>query len=153
MLVEDVLEEENIVRIAEWFHGHLGPCLVLGLKMTLQAFNILGVKRGEKVYIYIETPGKPPYTCVIDGIQVASGCTVGNGRLKHGIADKIRATFRKDNKKVDISIKFEVIEWINNNLYNIPTNHPKLRDIAESILKSDPYELFLVKIQNSSEHH
>lgn len=152
MLIKDISEGENIIRIAEWFHGHLGPYLALGLKMTLQAFNILGVRRGEKVDIYIETPGKPPYTCVIDGIQVASGCTVGNGRLKHGVADKIRATFRKDHKKVDISIKFEVIEWINNNLSNIPVNNPRLREITRDILKNDPYKLFLVKIQNSSDH-
>jgi len=47
-------------------HGHLGPFLVLGLKMSLRAKKILGQKPdGCK----IETMNRKPFICVVDGVR------------------------------------------------------------------------------------
>jgi len=47
-------------------HGHLGPFLVLGLKMSLRAKEILGQKPdGCK----IETINRKPFICVVDGVR------------------------------------------------------------------------------------
>jgi len=47
-------------------HGHLGPFLVLGLKMSLRAEKVLGEKP-EKCEV--ETISSKPFLCAVDGIK------------------------------------------------------------------------------------
>ena len=52
---------EKAVRI----HGHLGPFLALGLKMSIRAEKILGE---EPSRCELETVNRKPFLCVVDGI-------------------------------------------------------------------------------------
>jgi formylmethanofuran dehydrogenase subunit E len=63
-LSEELLE--NAVKL----HGHLGPFLVLGLKMSLRAERILGGKPEKCV---VKTINSKPFLCVLDGIKVRIG--------------------------------------------------------------------------------
>jgi formylmethanofuran dehydrogenase subunit E len=60
---------ENAVRL----HGHLGPFLVLGLKMSLRARKILGRKPSG---CEIATISGKPYLCAVDGIKAVIGNAV-----------------------------------------------------------------------------
>jgi formylmethanofuran dehydrogenase subunit E len=76
---------ENALKRAVEIHGHLGPFLVLGMKMGLQAKSLLnkGVQRCE-----VEVIEKKPYLCTVDGIRAI----IGNGiAVKEGKG--ITATF------------------------------------------------------------
>ena len=63
------------------FHVHLDPFLILGLKAGLIGISHLG-KNYFEVRAIVETDAHPPRSCFIDGIQFASGCTIGKGNLK-----------------------------------------------------------------------
>ncbi len=90
---------ENAVRL----HGHLGPFLVLGLKMSLHAERILGEKP-EKCEV--ETISRKPFLCVLDGIKAVIG---NNVTAREG--DGLVANFsRLDGKKATIRVKRVLIK-------------------------------------------
>jgi formylmethanofuran dehydrogenase subunit E len=72
------VDVREVVRDAARFHGHLGPFLVLGVKMGLAVVNSLG-KDGLEGKVAVRLV--PPFSCVIDGVQFSTHCTVGNRRL------------------------------------------------------------------------
>jgi formylmethanofuran dehydrogenase subunit E len=83
--MEDLLE-----RTAAW-HSHLCPRQVLGVRMGLLAGRVLGldVPNVERRLLTVaETDG-----CPTDGLSVATGCTVGNRRLRVLDYGKVAATF------------------------------------------------------------
>ena len=72
---------EDAVRL----HGHLGPFLVLGLKMSLRAKKILGEKP-EKCNV--ETINCKPFLCVVDGIKAVIGSDAVTVREGNGLSAK-----------------------------------------------------------------
>ena len=66
---------------AKDFHSHLGPYLVVGLKMGRSVVHRLG-DEPFSMTIEVFTGQHPPMSCVVDGLQLATPCTVGNGWLK-----------------------------------------------------------------------
>ncbi|MBU2564921.1 MAG: formylmethanofuran dehydrogenase subunit E family protein, partial [Candidatus Thermoplasmatota archaeon] len=85
-------ELENLKK----FHGHLGPYAVIGLRMGKLAVEKMGV-RGKKLKCVVRTGIKPPISCIIDGIQFSSSCTLGKGNIKvedEGVAEAV--FFRND---------------------------------------------------------
>jgi len=96
-------ELENLKK----FHGHLGPYAVIGLRMGKLAVEKMGV-RGKKLKCVVRTGIKPPISCIIDGIQFSSSCTLGKGNIKvedEGVAE---AVFFRNDKKLKIRLKDEI---------------------------------------------
>jgi len=74
---------ETLVEKAREFHGHICPFLVLGLRASEIALERLGLARageeetiGEEILAIVECNN-----CFTDGVQVATGCTLGNNSL------------------------------------------------------------------------
>ena len=92
----------------EKFHGHLGPYAVIGFRMGLIANKKLGSDPFlKKAVVY--TGSTPPLSCIVDGIQISSGCTFGKGNIKiekKGIAKA--DFFTNDGKKLQIFLKPEL---------------------------------------------
>jgi formylmethanofuran dehydrogenase subunit E len=73
-------------------HSHLCPRQVLGVRIGLLATRIFdlppGGNPGKRLFTIIESDG-----CFSDGIEVATGCTLGHRRLRLEDYGKIAATF------------------------------------------------------------
>lgn len=95
-------------RAAE-FHGHLGPYLVLGLRMGVLAKNTLNADPFE-IKAEIHTKKKTPRSCILDGIQFTSGCTLGKRNIDVIESDDIFGIFFKNNSKLVIKVKKEILE-------------------------------------------
>jgi formylmethanofuran dehydrogenase subunit E len=84
-LLDQVLEQSSAR------HSHLCPRQVLGARMALAALDILDLPRPitkQTGLIIVETDG-----CFADGIEAASGATVGHRTLRVNDLGKIAATF------------------------------------------------------------
>jgi formylmethanofuran dehydrogenase subunit E len=92
--------KRSLLKSAVSFHGHLGPYLVLGLRMGLVAVEALKPHELCELSATIWTRRSPPESCLLDGIQVSCGCTLGRGNLGIRNTRKIRARFRKGNRTV-----------------------------------------------------
>ncbi len=82
----------------EWaftFHGHRCPFMPLGYRMGLQALAALGIDReaDHKLHVICELAEGHPQTCLMDGIQIATGATFGKTLIEKTHWGKLAATF------------------------------------------------------------
>jgi len=97
---------KELIRKAKEFHGHLCPFLVLGLKASEIAMKRLAlVKPGvietvrEDVIAIVEVNN-----CFADGVQIATGCTLGNNSLIYIDIGKNALTLFKRGEKTGIRV-------------------------------------------------
>ncbi|RKZ23985.1 hypothetical protein DRQ16_00690 [bacterium] len=94
------------------FHGHEGPFLALGYKIgeyareKLKPSGIMDLR----ALIFLKKIEKP-YTCVLDGIQCSTTCTLGKGNIEVREGDGWRVEIEGKNGKVIFVIKEETIEY------------------------------------------
>jgi formylmethanofuran dehydrogenase subunit E len=143
-------EQEKIetwVEAAADFHGHLGPFLVLGVRMGLIGLRELHTSRGDmKLHATATLERTVPFSCTVDGIQVVTQCTVGNGRLQiNDRKNKVAAKFQLDQKRpVSVTLKPAKFEELKNSLPNTARSYKNIQ-LARRIASSPEEELFSVK--------
>jgi formylmethanofuran dehydrogenase subunit E len=91
----------------ERFHGHLGPMVVLGVRIGEHAVTERKIPRYFGLTVRVECPAKPPATCILDGLQQSTGATMGKKNIEHIIADDIKVTITDTDtgKQVTYRIK------------------------------------------------
>lgn len=57
---------------------------------------------------------RPPDSCIIDGIQISTGCTMGKKNLEVYEDEGVSAEFTKHGKHVKIELKSDVLTDIKN---------------------------------------
>jgi len=82
----------------EWafvFHGHRCPFMPLGFRMGNLALEALGVSReaDHTLHVICELGEGHPQTCLMDGIQAATGATFGKTLIEKTAWGKLAATF------------------------------------------------------------
>ena len=95
------------IEFARKLHGHIGPYLIIGLKMGAAAKKALYISDTESKHLRAEVavPLYPPFSCLLDGVQVSTTCTIGNQRLSIKNSKSIEATFTKENSSTIVKIK------------------------------------------------
>lgn len=95
---------EGLLRQAEAFHGHLCPGVALGVKAGQYAMDYLDREsRGwEEVVAIVDCNN-----CFVDGLQVVTGCTLGNNGLIYRDLGKTAVTVarRHDGAAVRLAVK------------------------------------------------
>jgi len=87
------------------FHGHLGPYVVLGYRMGRYAKSQL--TKVDRIAVQIDQ--QPPVSCILDGLQLATGCTLGKNKIELSKSKKFkRAIFYGKNKKLIITLTPEL---------------------------------------------
>ncbi len=69
------MSEEEAVELAARLHGHLAPGIALGVRMASIALRKLGTRRGSRKLIAVSETAR----CLADGMQAATGATLGHG--------------------------------------------------------------------------
>ena len=82
----------------EWaweFHGHQCPFMPIGYRMGKLAMQQLGVEHeaDHGFFIFPELGEGHPQTCMMDGMQVATGATYGKLLMAKTFYGKLAATF------------------------------------------------------------
>ena len=77
------------------FHGHSCPFMPLGYRMGIMALTKLGVEREKDhtLHVICELGEGHPQTCLMDGIQAATGATFGKTLMEKTNWGKLAATF------------------------------------------------------------
>ncbi len=91
------------------FHGHLGPYVVVGYKMGLVARERLGE---GKLSAVVDTGPNPPISCIVDGVQFSTSCTLGKGNIKVNDLENPRVSFRSGDRRLVLRLKDELKERI-----------------------------------------
>ena len=105
---------QGLVEKAKEFHGHICPFVVLGLRASEIALERLRLARageketiGEEILAIVECNN-----CFTDGVQVATGCTLGNNSLIYLDTGKNAVTIvrRGDWRGVRVYVDSEKLE-------------------------------------------
>ena len=95
-------------------HKHLCPRQVLGVRIGLAGGEVIGFdlpRHDKKLLVIAETDG-----CFIDGVEKATGCTVGHRTLRVEDYGKIAATFIdiKGNRAIRVAPRLDIRDkaWI-----------------------------------------
>ncbi|UEC43149.1 MAG: FmdE domain-containing protein [Methanothrix sp.] len=129
--------QEMIDRAVE-FHGHLGPFLVLGVRMGLLAKRELGSSGFGEMKVIAKTGGVPSLSCLLDGIQISTGCTMGKGKIFAEPPGLPEAEFSTGERILTIRAKDEVVDEIR----RWRERYPSLEDVAREIQGRSDEELF-----------
>jgi formylmethanofuran dehydrogenase subunit E len=125
---------KKLIDKAADFHGHLGPFLVIGVRMGNAAKKALPqIRKKEKLQITAKTPLSTPFSCVIDGIQVTTKCTIGNQKLKiENSRKEIAAIFKLQNSdnSLKVSVNPKVTEKLMKKLSSETSNEELAWEIA-----------------------
>lgn len=96
---------------ASQFHTHLGPYLVVGLRMGRAVVRELGDKPFS-YRIVAHTGRVPPYSCSVDGMQMATPCTTGNGCLEVGEERLMAIDALTESGGIRVTLRREVYDSI-----------------------------------------
>lgn len=138
------------VEKAASFHGHLGPFLVIGVRMGLTAINRLlhEAKDAGDLQASLKVPFRTPFSCIIDGVQSTTRCTVGNRRLKlqESQPASIAARFwlRRSQRKITISVRKSFVERLEKELSS-NLSDPRLQKAVLSVAAAPEERLFIVR--------
>ena len=93
------------------FHGHLGPYLVLGILAGEVALEKLRCKKYFGLEVKVWGVGEKPKSCLIDGLQLATGATYGKGNIEklNGRAIKMEFSSRISQKKIILRFKSDLV--------------------------------------------
>jgi formylmethanofuran dehydrogenase subunit E len=134
---------QYLLRAGVRFHGHLGPYLVLGLRMGTVAVRKLKPKRLHEVSAIVWTKTSPPQSCVLDGIQVSTGCTLGKGNIRAKDARHTKARFRTGGRTVAIEPTRKALSLLSRVSAGSPQT--ELQEIALELNRMTDAELFTIK--------
>ena len=102
-------EDREVLQRALDFHGHRCWASVAGVRAGLAALRELGVKRsgGRQLHAFVEIGEDHGGMCFGDGVQYATGCTLGKGNMDKSPFGKLAVTLveRASNRAIRVSYK------------------------------------------------
>jgi pyrimidine-specific ribonucleoside hydrolase len=106
------LEEFKAALLTNELHRHLGTFSILGAKMGIRAREVLGANL-DQLTVESWAGRKPPLSCFNDGLQVATGASLGRGTIQVRQGEPIpAATFRYGSKKLTLRLKDDIFRRI-----------------------------------------
>jgi formylmethanofuran dehydrogenase subunit E len=144
------MKDQNLdkrLQAATDLHGHFGPFLALGVRMGLYALRELGVNEGDtRLHTTVMLEYVTPVSCILDGIQASTKCTVGNARLEWKHSKEIGAIFQLSHNKqqVEVWVKSALFRELKRRLATHPSDE-ETRQIGLDIASRSDAELFFTK--------
>jgi formylmethanofuran dehydrogenase subunit E len=137
----------HAIKRAEGFHGHLGPFLVIGVRMGLIGIRELEVKENnDKLRITAMLRHSVPFSCIIDGIQVTTKCTIGNQKLKLIDSAGIAAEFGlQQREKVIVTVNPTAFNRLKSKLLSENVSQEETEKLASMIASMPEEELFTIE--------
>jgi formylmethanofuran dehydrogenase subunit E len=133
--------------LLERFHGHVGPYVVIGTFMGEHAVTHYDFPQFFGVSVEAECPAAPPHSCLIDGLQIGTGATMGKRNITIKDAPKIKITIKNDKtgESAIYTLKQSTIallkEWADKNI--------EVEERGKKTYAMSGEELFDVKYQKA----
>jgi formylmethanofuran dehydrogenase subunit E len=139
----------HTIKRATGFHGHLGPFLVIGVRMGIIGVRELEAKdNGNALRVTAILKYSVPFSCVIDGIQVATRCTIGNQKLNLIDSSGIRAEFElQQREKVTVTVNPTAFNRLKSRLLSENVSQEETEKLAYMIASMPEEELFIIENQ------
>jgi pyrimidine-specific ribonucleoside hydrolase len=123
------LREWKAMVLTNEIHSHLGLYSIIGTKMGIRSLEYFRARQGE-LNITSFAGKETPLSCLNDGLQVATGSTVGNGQfILEGNQQTPRATIVCEKSgKIEIKLKTQFYNKIQQEIIKAKNMHPNFSD-------------------------
>lgn len=94
----NIIKDYSVEELAA-FHGHLGPYIIIGYRIGKYVRKALcddPFQLTAKVYC----SGNPPESCLADGVQLGSGCTLGKRNIEVIAGEDLKCEFFMNGKGI-----------------------------------------------------
>ena len=115
--------------------------MALGLRMGVTALKTLDARGWFDIRCIVHLRWSPPDSCVIDGLQISTGCTMGKHNISVKESDGISAEFESGESKIVVVLRENVLEMMRGCSENVDEFNRILKLISEASYE----ELFEVK--------
>ena len=112
------------------------------VRMGLLALEMLDCKGWFDLSCEARLKWNPPDSCVIDGIQSSTGCTMGKKNITVVEQEGVEAYFTSKNKSLLIRLKPKVIEGIKEKMTDEDIPH----EIMEELEKAEITSIFDIEL-------
>ena len=113
---------DELIERGTHLHGHLGPFLIAGIRMGLLALELLDSPGYFGIEAESQTGTVTPLSCLTDGVQIGSGCTLGKGNIRVTDERRPRVHFSdKTGKRVTIELRPSIFQGFLNGDLNEQT--------------------------------
>lgn len=131
--------DPGVQTLLRTFHGHLGPYVVLGYRMGLAALDALGAGGHFDVSAHVHSVLQPPASCLIDGVQLGSGCTLGKRNIEVSATDAPAfAVFTAgDGQQVTVRLRADLPDRVRRMVEEMG-----VEAAGEALLEADAADLF-----------
>ena len=116
------VEEWKSAVLANEIHRHLGTYSIIGVKMGIRAREILKAKPDE-LLVKTMIGFDPPLSCMNDGIQIATGATLGRGTIQVEEKAKPVVEFYTNNRRLTLTLKDDVYNKIQKQISDAIEKH------------------------------
>lgn len=99
---------DSAIHAVQSIHGGAGPWVVAGYRMGERALKDLALPVGSSdLEVVHESPKKVEYSCIADGVQAATGASLGklNLALVETTPEKLRTVFRRRSTGKTVAIE------------------------------------------------
>ena len=103
---------------ASEFHGHGGLFMAAGLRMGMMALKTLDARGWFGIRCIVKLRWSPPDSCVIDGLQVSTGCTMGKHNISVEEMDGVSAEFESGDSRFVVVLRENVLRMMHECLGN-----------------------------------
>jgi formylmethanofuran dehydrogenase subunit E len=134
----EIPRDYSLLELAR-FHGHLGPYIVLGYRMGRYALSRFGdnpFALSARVYC----SGTTPQSCLADGVQLGSGCTLGKGNIELIISEQVCCEFTHESGTIRLTPNPQKTFST-----DIPDYECRIEEYASSLYSLPDEELFTVQ--------
>lgn len=116
------IEEWKACVLTNELHRHLGIYSIAGAKMGILARELLNAPvDGLSVVSY--AGNQPPLSCLNDGLQVATGASLGRGTIRVVAENRPEAAFTYKNRTVTLRLKAEYLKKIREDIKKLVDRH------------------------------
>ena len=102
--------DKQILKNAFAFHGHICWASAAGVRAGLAALRELGVARtgsSGELHCILEIGDNHGAQCFADGVQYATGCTIGKGNIEKAGWGKLALTLIDKKKEVAVRVSYK----------------------------------------------
>ena len=107
---------KSLYRRAVEFHGHSGPFMVVGLRMGLLALKTLDSPGWFDLSCTAKLRFSPPDSCVVDGLQISTGCTMGKRNMTVQEAEGVSSEFKLGSRVLRLTLKPDLLNMMRSEL-------------------------------------
>ncbi len=136
---------KDLLKDGEEFHGHLGPFLVVGIRAGVIGLRELKGRKGDRdLSVRIMLENVIPISCIVDGLQITTGCTIGNKRLSIEDSVSITMEFKNRNGGLELTTNQTFFEGLKSKLLGKKLGHEEIIEMGYEIATMDEQEIFKV---------